>query len=136
MKKSDIPQDESALSNYVKELCYAVDENGKYATGLSTGWEVKAQALNLTLSDVQKRVNDAIQKVKNKEASPILVYMEANMMDIGILSAYTGFWKFTIKRHLKPKIFQTLSNNKLQKYAEVFNVSIEQLKTMHDGVGV
>jgi hypothetical protein len=56
--------------------------------------------------------------------------MEYRLMDIGILSDYTGFWKWQIKRHLKPEVFKRLSEKKLQKYAEAFNVSAEDLKTM------
>ncbi len=51
-------------------------------------------------------------------------------MDMGILSDYTGFWKWQIKRHLNPAAFAKLSEKKLQKYAEAFNVSVEELKTM------
>jgi hypothetical protein len=51
-------------------------------------------------------------------------------MDISILSDYTGFWKWQIKRHLKPDVFNRLSDKKLQKYAEAFNIKVEDLKSM------
>ena len=66
----------------------------------------------------------------NNEASPLLYFMELRLMDIGIVAAYTGFWKWKIKRHMKPSVFKKLSEKKLQKYAEVFNVTVEELKTM------
>ncbi len=72
----------------------------------------------------------AREKVLRNEASPILFFMEKNIMDIGILASYTGFFKWQVKRHLKPAVFQHLSNKKLSKYAMVFNVTIEELKTM------
>lgn len=52
-------------------------------------------------------------------------------MDLGILADYTGFWKWQIKRHLKPEVFKTLSDKKLQRYAEVFNVSVADFKNMN-----
>ena len=52
-------------------------------------------------------------------------------MDIGIVAAYTGFWKWTIKQHMKPDIFNKLSAKKLQRYAEAFNVTPDELKTMN-----
>jgi hypothetical protein len=52
-------------------------------------------------------------------------------MDMGILASYTGFWKWTIKKHLKPTGFNKLSQQKLQQYADAFNVSVEELKTMN-----
>jgi hypothetical protein len=51
-------------------------------------------------------------------------------MDISLLSDYTGFWQWQIKRHLKPDVFKNLSDKKLQRYAEVFNVSVDDLKNM------
>jgi len=105
MNKKDIPQDHSALVNYIKELCYAVGEDGQYTTANSTGWDVKTNALNLAWQDIEQRIVTAYSQVKNREVSPILYYMELRLMDIGILSAYTGFWKWTIKRHLKPSVF-------------------------------
>jgi len=57
--------------------------------------------------------------------------MEKNVMNIGILSSYTGFFKWQIKRHLKPAVFNNLSIKKLTRYAEVFNVSVDELKTMN-----
>jgi len=55
--------------------------------------------------------------------------MELRLMDIGILSAYTGFWKWTIKRHLKPSVFVKLDNKVLLKYALIFEIDVEDLKT-------
>src|ERR1017187_2684813 len=131
MKKKDIPQDPGPLDKLTKEVCYAVDESGNYVTELSRGWEIKATALGVTWQDIEKRVAAARQKVLDKEASPILFFMEFRLMNIGIVSAYTGFWKWRIKQHLKPAVFQKLPEKKLQRYAEAFNVSVEDLKTMN-----
>jgi hypothetical protein len=131
MKKEDIPQDDGALNKLTKEVVYAVDSSGKYTTELSTGWEVKANALDVAWQDIDKRIKDAYQKVIGGEASPILYFMELRLMDIGIVSAYTGFWKWTIKKHLKPEVFNKLPVEKLKKYTEAFNVTLEELKTMN-----
>jgi hypothetical protein len=135
MKKENIPQDPSALDKFTKEVCYAVDDKGNYVTELSRGWEVKATALDAAWQDIEQRITAARQKVMNKEASPILFFMEYRLMDTGIVAAYTGFWKWQIKKHLKPSAFEKLSDKKLQQYAEAFNVSIGDLKTMtiHEG---
>lgn len=130
MKKEEIPQDNSALNKLTKELSYAVDEKGNYTTALSSGWEVKITALDLAWSDIEKRINDAYQKVKNGEASPVLYFMELKLMDPSIVASYTGFWKWQIKRHLKQSVFNKLSESKLKKYADVFEITVEELKTM------
>jgi hypothetical protein len=130
MKKENVPQDMSALGKITKEVCYATDSSGKYVTELSNGWEVKIDALDVAWKDVQERIAIAKQKVLNNEASPLLFFMEYRLMDLSILSDYSGFWKWQIKRHLKPEVFKRLSEKKLQKYAEAFNVKVDELKTM------
>ena len=134
MKKEEIPQDDGALNKLTKEVVYAVDSSGNYTTELSTGWEVKSTALDLAWHDIEQRIENARKKVLNNEASPILYFMELRLMDVGIVAAYTGFWKWTIKQHLKPSVFNKLPGKKLQQYADAFNVSVEELKTMkvHD----
>lgn len=128
MKKEDIPQDVGALTPVTKELTYAVDESGKYTTALSNGWEIKAKALDVAWEDVEKRINDAKDKVIKGEASPLLFFMELKLMDPGIVASYAGFWKWQVKRHLKPGVFKKLSDKKLQRYAELFEISLDQLK--------
>ncbi|MDB5136484.1 MAG: hypothetical protein JWP37_3087 [Mucilaginibacter sp.] len=131
MKKENVPQDMSSLGKITKEVCYATDSSGKYVTELSSGWDVKINALDVAWKDIEERKAKAKQQVLNNEVSPLLFFMEYRLMDIGILSDYTGFWKWQIKRHLKPGVFKKLSDKKLQKYAEAFNVKVGDLKTMN-----
>jgi hypothetical protein len=130
MKKENVPQDMGALGKVTKEICYATDASGKYTTELSTGWDVKKEALDVAWKDVEERIAGAKQSVLKGEASPLLFFMEYRLMDLSILSDYTGYWKWQIKRHLKPEVFKRLSEKKLQKYADAFNVKVEDLKTM------
>lgn len=131
MKKEDVPQDLSSLGKITKEVCYATDDSGKYVTELSNGWNIKITALDATWQDIEGRIVAAREKVLKKEASPLLFFMERGLMDIGILAGYTGFWKWQIKRHLKPAVFKNLPDNKLRRYAEVFNVSVDDFKNMN-----
>ena len=130
MKKEEVPQDQGALGKITKEVCYATDEEGKYTTQLSEGWDVKASALDVAWQDIGERVAEAKEKVLRGEASPPLYFMELKLMDIGVMAAYTGFWKWRIRRHLRPAIFHKLSDRRLQRYAQVFEVSVNDLKSM------
>lgn len=127
MKQNNIPQDISVLENFTKEICYAVNDDGKYTKNLSKGWEVKASALDIAWDDISKRVENAKLKVERKEASPLLFFMELRIMDVNIVAAYTGFWRWQVKRHLKYDVFRKLSSNTLAKYAALFEVSVDEL---------
>lgn len=129
MEKDQVPQDQSNLTkNNVKELLYATDENGNYTTTLSTGWEPKTIALSNSIDEINERIANAKQQVLNGEVSPIVYFMEANKMDLNILSSYVGFWKWRVKRHFKPSVFAKLNDKILKKYADTFGVSVEELK--------
>ncbi|MGO3181423.1 MAG: hypothetical protein ACTIJ9_01180 [Aequorivita sp.] len=131
MKKKEVPQDKSNLetANF-RELCYAVDENGEYITENSSGWEPKTVALSNAIEDINERIEDAKNRVIEGETSPIEYYMELHKMDVGILASYVGLWQWRVKRHFKPSVFKKLSNKTLKKYAEVFEISVEELQNI------
>lgn len=129
MKKSDVPQDKGKLT----ELCYVVDEKGDYTTINSTGWEPKKIALENAIQEINERSAAAKSRVLNNETSPIEYYMELNKMDLNILASYVGLWSWRVKRHFKPKVFKNLSDKILQKYADTFEISVEQLKDVEYG---
>lgn len=129
MKKNDVPQDKSNLeSAKFRELCYAVDDNGEYTTELSTGWSPKTIALDNTIEVLNDRISDAKQRVIAQKTSPLEYYMELHKMDLPILSSYAGLWKWRVKRHFNPTVFKKLNEKTLQKYADIFDITIEELK--------
>lgn len=128
MKKEDLPQEPGALSRLTRELCYVKNEEGKYETALSQGWDIKKEALDSAWDNVNDRVEEAKRAVANGEKSPVYYFMELRLMDLTVLSGYTGFFTFFIKRHLKPSVFKGLSDRKLEKYAGAFDISVDELK--------
>lgn len=133
MRKEEVPQDESKLgSANIKDMVYAVDENGEYVTELSSGWAPKTIALDNAIQEIEERIEDAKRRVLEGETSPIEYYMELHKMDIPILASYVGLWKWRVKRHFKPAVFNKLNNKILQKYANVFEISIEALKQIDE----
>ncbi|MCF6346956.1 MAG: hypothetical protein L3J20_01485 [Flavobacteriaceae bacterium] len=131
MKKKDVPQDKSNLESVsFRELCYAVDENGEYVTANSTGWNPKTIALNNAIQEINERIKKAKTNVLNNQTSPIEYYMEVHKMDLSILASYVGMWKWRVKRHFKPSVFEKLNTKILNKYATVFDISIAQLQNI------
>lgn len=129
MKKEEVPQEKSALeSANIKDLYYVIDEEGNYTTAQSSGWEAKTAALDESMELIHERMQQAKNDVAAGKASPILYFMEANKMDFSILSSYVGIWAYFVKQHTNPNNFKKLSVKKLQKYADVFNISIDELK--------
>lgn len=129
MKKSEVPQDNGRVfEKGSRELYYALDEDGQYTTQLSTGWDAKTVVQDQTMLVLQERIDKAQQGVRDGLVSPIVYFMELRRMDWQLLSDYTGFWKWRVKRHAKPSVFHKLNDRMLAKYADTFDISIEELR--------
>ena len=113
----------------MKELCYVTDAQGKYTTALSEGWEVKNIALEASFDLLQEQIQEAKTQIQAGKQSPIVYYMIRERMDWATLASYMNRWQWIIKRHAKPKVFARLSEKTLRKYAEIFGISVEELKT-------
>jgi hypothetical protein len=131
MKKEDIPQDKSALGDNFPELCYAKNDNGGYDTVKSSGWEIKATALDLAWENIHDRIDKAKSLVEKGKKSPIYFHMEKNLMTIPILASYVKYCPFRVWWHMRPSAYKKLNSKVLQKYALVFNISIEELNTIN-----
>jgi len=128
LKKEELPQDPSALAKLTDELCYVKNEDGSYGTALSSGWDVKKEALDHAWDEIGERIEHAKKEVSEGRKSPIYFFMEKHLMDENILSAYVKLWKFRVKRHMKPSVFKRLSPKLIKKYADIFEISSEELK--------
>lgn len=127
MDIKDIPQDDSPIFRGQKKVIYAT-QNGSYETCQTNGWNVEDFALNQAVEALNEETETALQAVKNGEKSIIYYLMYKNRYDLQSLAQATGFWQWQIKRHFKPEVFGKLSENKLEKYAEVFGCDIASLK--------
>ena len=59
MKKEDLPQDRSGLEVFTREVCYVKNEDGKYEKALSSGWQVKNDALDGAWDEITRRCEEA-----------------------------------------------------------------------------
>lgn len=128
MKKEEVPQDNGLLEGKTRDVCYALDEQGKYVQVLSVGWEPKNIAMKQAWEVIEEQIEAVRQQVREGKQSPLAYHMEKNLMDLQLLSEYSGFSGRNIKKHLTPEGFGKLSERELQKYAEAFNIAIEALK--------
>jgi hypothetical protein len=132
MKQEEVPQDKSSLSkSNVRELCYATDKDGNYTTVLSEGWEPKTIALNNSIQDIEERIENAKKDILSGKSSPIVYFMEWHKMDVPTLASYVEMWQWRVKRHFKPSVFKKLNDKILQKYADAFEIKLEDLKNFN-----
>ena len=129
MKKKDVPQDdENLFEGKFKVVKYAIDEDGNYGTVGSSGWEPENVVLNQAWEEINKKVEETKKKIEAGELSPLAYHMEKNIMDVGMLSQYMDISKRNVSKHLEPNGFSGLDDKTLNRYAEVFDITVEELK--------
>lgn len=130
MKKKDLPQDKKIIKgedNTLRKVLYVTNDSGNYESAQSDGWEAENYAMSQAWEDIDEKIAETRQRVLNGETSPIEYFMLKNLMDINILSGYIGRWNWIVKRHMKPNGFKKLSKKTLKRYANIFNITVEEL---------
>ena len=127
MKKSDVPQDQG-FSGGVKEIAYAVDEKGRYTLVQSQGWDAKTVANDQAWEVIEEQIAEQVRLIERGKRSPLAYHMTKNLMDAGLLASYAETSRWRVKWHLTPTGFRRLSKEWLERYAKIFDISVEELK--------
>ena len=132
MKVNEVPQDlKYGEGLVVRDVNYAVDENGRYTSVVSQGCEVKNDILTSVWEDILEECEPIRQQVLAKKTSPLAYHMKKNLQDISMLSAYSGIPKRKIKKHLTYDNFFKLDSQTLEKYAEALRITVDELKEVN-----
>jgi hypothetical protein len=113
-----------------RELFYSYGDEGSFDKNVGFHGESNRVALQQAWDHFKERIDEARQKVIAGKASPVVYYMEKNLLDPMNLSMAAGIGLWRVKRHFKPGVFKRLNEKTLQKYATAFNISLEQLKNI------
>jgi len=128
MKIEEVPQERGTISGNFHEVCYAVDNDGHYVLTASAGWEPK----NIANSQVWEVIEQEIAKVLNGihagKLSPLAFHMAKNQMNTSLLAQYAGYSRWRVKRHLKSAVFKRLNPAVLERYSDVFGITVKQLQ--------
>jgi len=128
MKVKDVPQDGCILeSSGVRDVCYALDEDGNYKEVISVGWEPKNEAINFAWSAINEETEKIRMSVISGELSPLSYHLSRLVMTTHILADYTGFSYRDVKKFCKPEVFAKLKYDDLSKLASALNITVEQL---------
>lgn len=129
MKINEVPQDGEILNGTpVRDVCYALDEDGNYKEVISVGWDPKNDAINFAWSAINEESEKIRKEVIAGRLSPLSYHLSRLVMSPVILAQYTGFSRREVKRFCnKPEVFFKLSYDDLSKLAAGLNISVEQL---------
>lgn len=131
MQLNQVPQDERNVKDgkSLHKLVYATDTTGAYTGIKSAGWEAENLAMQQAWEEIDRNLAAVAEQVYEGKLSPVAYFMHKNLMDIQLLASYMGKWQWQIKRHLNPKVFWRLSYLVLERYAGIFKITVDELRT-------
>jgi len=130
MKRDEVPQQNAKAFMGHSKLLYAQDENGHYVRAPSSGWEAEEIVLDQAIAEYEHQAADAWRRARQRQNSALEYHMYRERMDLVLLSQSTGYFKWRVRRHLRPGAFQKLSAKCRQRYADALGKTPEQLNTL------
>ncbi len=132
MKKNDVPQDQIATLGGLRKAMYATDQQGNYTIVPSDGWVAEELVLNQAIEEFERQRGEARRRCQDGISSTLEYHMYDKRMDVTVLAQSTGFFKWQVKRHLKPEQFSRLSERHLNTYASALGMTVTQLQQLPD----
>ncbi|MCF8057279.1 MAG: hypothetical protein K9K37_11665 [Desulfocapsa sp.] len=132
MESSKVPQDNISTYADNKKAFYATDGDGNYTLVPSSGWEVEEAVTIQALLELERLTRRAHKEVIAGKSSPLYFHMYACRMDLQVLAETTGIFKWRIRRHFKPAVFNNLSKAVLERYSNALGISIKDLCSLPD----
>jgi hypothetical protein len=124
-KKNPVYKDER-YGQY-REMLYSYNEQGNFEKDVTYHGEPDRVILQQAWDLFNDRAEEAKKKVLAGKASPIVYYMEKIITDALNLSMMAGIPIWKVKLHFRPWFFKRMSEKDKAKYAEAFNITVEQL---------
>lgn len=132
MKKNEVPQHNAKAFEGQSKALYAIDEKGEYGIVPSSGWDVEEIVLDQAIAEFEQHCQQARNNIQQGTSSTLAYHMYRCRMDETVLAQSSGFFKWQVKRHLKPKPFAHLSDNKKKRYAQALGISLSELNSLPD----
>ena len=126
MTTLDNPTDEN-ITDGLKIISYAVNSQGEYELTPDDVWQPVNVVNHQAWQEIDKNIAASKDKIAAGRVSCLHYYMTANQMDTGLLAQYTGLRRWQVCLHLVPFIFKRLSAGTLKKYAELYQISPDDL---------
>jgi len=125
--KDGVAGENELIYTYNREVFYHFDKEKGFTQKVDYQNPDNQVIIKQSWDAAEQRLDEVKQMVIAGKLSPIAYYMEMRLMEVPMLAAYMELPKWRVKRHMKPKIFTKLSQEKLAKYAGIFEITVDQL---------
>lgn len=126
--ENQTPPSDNGVTDGIKTVSYSVNDEGNFELVPGPGWQPVNIVNRQAWQEIEKQIESSKGKVNSGRVSCLHYYMIANQMTIGLLAGYTNQSRLRVWLHLIPFVFQRLRPETLKKYADLFQVSRNDLK--------
>ncbi|MFP4132020.1 MAG: hypothetical protein ACOCUJ_03545 [Thiohalospira sp.] len=130
MERDGVPQEGNETLAGERKGVYARDEEGRYVLVPSRGWSVEELVTQEAVEWFREQAEAALERARAGRSSPLEYHMYARRMDPTTLAQVTGFARWRVRRHLRPRPFRRLSPRKRQRYARALGLAPEVLSQL------
>lgn len=118
---------ESGITDGIKIVSYVKDDQGNQELVAGSMWHPVDIVNRQAWAEIDKQIKTAKEKVAAGRVSCLYYYMTANQMNTSLLASYTGQSRWMVRLHMVPFFFLRMRARTLNKYGEIFKVSVDDL---------
>ena len=130
MKEHDVPQQAARAYMGQRKALYAINEQGEYTIVPSAGWEAEEIVLLQAIEECDRLAADAHARAQSGLTGALEYHMCRQRMDLMVLAQSTGFFRWQVRRHLRPGAFAKLSAGQQQRYESALGLTVRELETL------
>ena len=132
MKEADVPQQNAKAFMGHSKVLYAEDAEGRYVKAPCNGWEAEEIVLDQAIAEFERLAAEAWERARLGTGSALEYHMYRERMDVVLLAQSTGYFRWRVRRHLRPGAFAALPVDCRERYAEALGKPAEELDTLPD----
>jgi hypothetical protein len=133
MKVKEVPQDGKRMLKTTL-VHYAVNDEGRFEKIPSSGWDPGYYAAVNLQEEYRELAEQAKQRVKNNQSSPLEYFMYHASLDLNGLSQFMELSRRKVKKHLTPEGFDKLGDDILERYAVIMHTDVETIKKFKSAI--
>lgn len=113
-------------------ILYVEKDDGTYGP-VQTGSFITKNYIDDFFEKRQRLEMSLKEQVRKKEISPVACYMTLEDLTPAETASRVGISVRKVRKHMLPQYFPKIKPSVLEKYAEVFNVTVIQLMELYNG---
>ncbi|NEX20726.1 hypothetical protein G3480_10460 [Thiorhodococcus mannitoliphagus] len=121
-------QEARSITDGLHTLNYIPDDSGRVSTDQQDGWQPVNEVNHQAWQEIDRHIDQASRKIASGRASCLYHYMAANQMSPRLLASYARLPLWKVYLHLLPFFFRRLSRDDLRPYAQLFQISEDDLQ--------